>query len=139
MADKLTKAQERVLRELHTTGKITEWAGGGSCRRMMVRMRSAGLLHCNPQTCLWEITAKGLRTIDALELAIVTREELERQREVQKNKTRLEEQADLSAAFERRKARIIAKVREELGVLAFLNDYSLWQLITHIVEIHEDT
>lgn len=142
MANKLTKAQERMLRGYYTGSHAR--TSRNMTRTVKERLIDAGYLaprsyssHGMPLQI--EITAKGLRAIHATADEIYARERLERERAVEFDRER--ERATLAAddRARERKKKIIAKVREEFLGKVFPDDVWLWNLITRIVEIHEGT
>lgn len=160
MTDKLTKAQERVLRAMYANPGKSPFeidrpsSMGGAHRRMIDNLMSMGYIHVHVYYRTFEggsrpwkqraheITAKGLRAIHATADEIYARERLEREREVAREKQRAKNAAQVDAWQAERKANIIAKVREELtgvGGFTHLADDALWHWITRIVEIHEGT
>lgn len=136
----LTRAQSRVLRAMYEHGpqrlfnSSTQTKDSLENLGLIVDERKAGETWSS-----WKITAKGLRAIDANELDIVTREELERQRKVIALRLASEREEHALKREAERKAKIIARVRAEIEVLNFDNENHLWKIITRIVEIHEST
>lgn len=135
MTDKLLKAQERVLRAMHTRNVALIYSTTPAVR---MQLRVAGLVDYGNET--WEITAKGLRAIGATAELIYEREKLERERD---EKAIHDEWLRKDQAAKRevnRKAKIIAKVRTEFDFMFCADtDAKLWEAITRIVEIHEGT
>lgn len=139
----LTRTQVRVLRAMYEHGPQRLF---NSSIQTKDSLENLGLIaderKAGETWSSWKITAKGLRAIDANELDIVTREELERQRKHIALKLASEREENALKREAERKAKIIAKVRNALPTAfgpEYAHDGVLWNLITRIVEIHEGT
>lgn len=150
MTDKLTKAQERVLREMYRLGlrdpfTLVSRFMGGAFRRMITRMHDDGLLDGKLSIGgdyykSHEITHKGLVALAACGVEVpgevlVAREALELERKQRAHADWNKQQMEADKRKAERKAKIIEKVGKEID---FEND-DLWHIITRIVEIHEGT
>lgn len=134
----LTRAQTRVLRAMYEHGPQRLF---NSSIQTKDRLEGLGLIaderKAGETWSSWKITAKGLRAIDANELDIVTREELERQRKVIALRLASEREERALKREAERKVKIIAKIRDLLDFAG--DDDEMWRVIVGIVEIHEST
>lgn len=134
----LTRAQERTLRAMYEHGPQRLF---NSSTQTKDRLEGLGLVaderKAGETWSSWKITAKGLRAIDANELDIVTREELERQRKVIALRLASEREEHALKREAERKVKIIAKIRDLLDFAG--DDDEMWRVIVGIVEIHEST
>lgn len=139
MIDKLPKAQARMLLAMYKSEH--DRTSRNMTRVVRERLLDGGYISCQytlrGTPTMFEITAKGLRAIDANELDIVTREELEHQRRVLHEREVFSKMQVAAQREAEHKAKIIARVRAEIEVLNFDNENHLWSIITRIVEIHE--